>query len=332
MASELKHTVTPAGQGGDFNTLADAIAHLTSTHPGLVAADVYATIEIDGTWSAPDTAIAELSETIIADATRYVHIYTTAAARHNGKWDTGAYMMSRAGGKCIYNNHVEYLIVEGLQLQTTAVNSTADYPFMQTSGTGGVAIVRDCIIRGDPTEDTYAQYGIACAGGTLHVHNCTIYDISTNETAACRCISNSTGTTRAYNTIGVGGYRGIGRTSGTVVTKNCYFGGAASGDYNGTITKTTCASSDATGDTGLQSILVDTGTFVNVSAGTEDFHLAAGSPLIGVGTDTSGDAAPDSVTLDIDGDERGATWDIGSDQYTSGVAAAVNVPRILFEA
>jgi hypothetical protein len=81
---------------------------------------------------------------------------------------------------------------------------------------------------------------------------------------------------------------------------------------------TTCASSDATGSAGLQNIAANTTNFTNVTAGSEDFHLPAGSALIDVGTDTSGDAAPLNFTDDIDGVTRTGTWDIGADEYVVG--------------
>src|SRR5574343_565781 len=98
MATELKHTVKPSG--GDFTSLDAAIDHLVASHANLVGSDNYATIEIDGTWSSADTAAVALAG-ITTDATRYLHIYTTAAARHDGKWDTGAYMLYVANNSAI---------------------------------------------------------------------------------------------------------------------------------------------------------------------------------------------------------------------------------------
>jgi len=68
---------------------------------------------------------------------------------------------------------------------------------------------------------------------------------------------------------------------------------------------TTCGSSDSTGTSGLQNIPVSTATFVNVTAGSENWHLAGtGSGLYNVGTNTSGDSAPMNFTTDIDGETR----------------------------
>lgn len=318
MASLLEHTVMPSG--GDFTNIPDAIAHIASAHPDLVGDDVYAHIKIDGTWSSAETAIVTIPDTILTDATRYLKIYTTPAARHSGKWNTGAHIINVTGSKCFYNNYTEYLYLDGLQMQTSGVNGTGDHPFYNV---GGVAVLSNCIIRGDLTEGTYAQYGVGSAGGTVYVINSIIYDIGPLGYS----VYNSTGTMRVYSVTGIGGLRGIRRSSGTVTAKNCYFGGSADADYYGTITKTNCASEDETAD-GTDPLInkaVNTTQFANVSAGTEDFHLAGtGSALYDTGVDTSGESAPLNFTTDIDGDTR-SRWDIGADEYTSGAPSATNV-------
>jgi len=79
MATQLKKTVKPSG--GDYTTLN---ACLAANQQDLVAADKYFDVEIDGTWASADTtAVAGLTN-YTTDATRYINIYTTAAARHLG--------------------------------------------------------------------------------------------------------------------------------------------------------------------------------------------------------------------------------------------------------
>jgi hypothetical protein len=108
--------------------------------------------------------------------------------------------------------------------------------------------------------------------------------------------------------------------------------------------KTNCASEDQSADdtkTGetqtncvAAAVIVDTDTFVNVTGGTEDFHLAADglSPLMGVGVDTTADAAPMNFTTDIDLQTRDATWDIGADAwYVAPATGYINEICIIFE-
>ena len=53
-------------------------------------------------------------------------------------------------------------------------------------------------------------------------------------------------------------------------------------------------------------ILVATPTVADVTTATADYSLAVGSPLIDVGTNTSGDTAPLDFTTDVIGNTRGS--------------------------
>jgi hypothetical protein len=315
MASELKHTVKPSG--GDFTTLQGAIDHIVASHANLVGADVYALVEIDGTWSSPDTAQVLLSASILTSATCYLSIYTTAAARfdpHGPVWDTGAYILApnaiASTTAALSLVGVDYVFLDGLQVTTTNPGGSSRH-IVVTGATARTdnnnqTRISNCILKGHGhATHTSSVLSLATANLDVCVWNC----IGFNSTAlgsnrSLYANMSSTGTCKVSNCTFIGGEYAYYRASGAMTIKNCYGGGSLSGDYYGTMTKTTCASSDTTGDTGLQSIPVSAATFVNVTPGSEDFHLAAGSALIGVGTDTSGDAAPMNFTTDIDGDSR----------------------------
>jgi len=102
--------------------------------------------------------------------------------------------------------------------------------------------------------------------------------------------------------IGSATYGVRGASSTTINAKNCYSGGFGS-DYSsgGTLNLTTCASADHTGTSSpdLHAIAVNTTNFTNVTAGSENFALPAGSALIGVGT-TLTDDPPGSTALGVD--------------------------------
>jgi len=305
MAAELKHTVKPSG--GDYTTLDAAVDHIVAAHADLVAADVYATIEIDGTWSSADTAAVSISSSIITDATRYLHIYTTAAARHNGKWDTGAYILAPVDSTGISIGSVEFLRIDGLQISPSSptANSRHCITFATAMTAGGDQRISNCVLKGHGHASlTQAGVNATASYVVVSVWNCIAYNFTALSGNVCYYLNVSTGALTVYSSTAIGGQYGLRRTAGSYVAKNVYAGGSLSGDYSGTITQTTCASSDSTGGAGLQSIPVSAATFVNVGAGTEDYHLAVGSALIGVGTDTSGDAAPMDFTTDIDGDAR----------------------------
>ena len=325
MASLLEHTVMPSG--GDYTSLDACIDHLVATHPDLVTADVYAEVKIDGTWSSADTAAVTING-LTTDATHYLLVYTTTAARqdpHSVAWDTGAYNIvpTAARGLVISDENVK---INGLQISSTTPNGDGFHvvDILGNFSAANQIELSNCIIKGHG-HATYVQSGLRISDGNIHVRawNLIIYNIGA-ASGNNGVLVNDYGGEELYlysSSIVGTGTRGIwGRSAGnTVICKNCYVGGFTT-QYVDTITKTTCASSDTTGSVGLQNIAADTDTFVNVSAGTEDFHLAADglSPLQGVGTDTSGDAAPMNFTTDIDGDTRDATWDIGADAVVAG--------------
>lgn len=313
MATELKHTVKPSG--GDYTTLDACMDHLAASHSNLVTADVYASVEIDGTWSSADTAQVTING-MTTDATRYINIYTTAAARHDGKYDTGAYRIE-IGNNYLILQYEDYVRWDGIQFYVTSANANQQDCYYQMGATAGANDNRfsNCIFRShgaNRTTNALFNNGTSCL---WNLWNCIFFGYNTaNENSR---IFNFNGTTlNLYSCTGIGGYIGLNRVSGTATAKNCYFGGSGGADYNGTITETNCASEDTTaGGTNHTHANVDTDTFINVTAGSEDFHLAADglSPLQGAGVDTSGDAAPFNFTTDIDGQTRDATWDIGAD-------------------
>lgn len=303
MATELKHTVKPSG--GDFTTLDAALDHLVASHADLVGNDQYALIEIDGTWSSADTTPVTIAG-LTTDATRYLKIYTTAAARHKGVWSTDYYMLYVADSIAITWTSVSNVWIDGLQIGKSS--ESAHYQdCIQGSGTvtedTNAFIVSNCIGKHAKNNSYRCMFLDAeVVAARIFLYNIIDYNHGTAANQYNCSVYVGNGAFTCYSCTFIGGYRGI--LAGVAgVAKNCYAYGSNAA-YSGTITKTTCASSDATGSDGLQGIGVDTDTFTNVSAGTEDFHLPVGSPLVEAGTDTSGDSAPMNFTTDIDGDER----------------------------
>jgi len=316
VTSLLKHTVTPAGQGGDFNTLADAIAHLVAAHTDLVSLDVYATIEIDGDWTGvSDTAAVTISG-LTTDATHYLYIYTTAAARHAGVWSTSKYNLS-VSNVIALDIEQDYVRIDGLQVSQTP-NSYDQHVIYAYRA---ICWISNCIIKAGKNND-HRQAGVfSYLDSEIYIWNCIIYNFGNassdyNSAIVIEGTESYPATGNVYNSTLIGGVHGLTGFYVTLTAKNVYARGSGVA-YSGVDTMVTCASSDTSGSTGLQNIAVNTDTFVNVSAGTEDFHLAADglSPLQGAGTDTSGDAAPMNFTTDIGGQTRSGTWDIGADEY-----------------
>ena len=342
MATELKHTVKPSG--GDFTTLNGALAHLAASHQDLISADVYATIEIDGTWSSADTTAATIPN-LNGDATRYLSIYTTAAARHNGKWDTGAYILSPANSTALNVNagNLAHIRIDGLQMGPSSTSGNYQACFYISTVPTATIWLSNCILKqtGDNSDITP---GVFCedSSATLCMWNCIVYGLGTTDHALNSAICGYDFTAyNIYSCVAIGGKYGIyaGDTGGTITVKNTYAGGTVTEDFYrgaGTLDKTNCASEDSsaddtgTGETAANcdvSVALDTDTFVNVTYATADYHMAAdgNSPLMAQGADTSGESSPLNFTTDIDGQTRDATWDIGADAWVVSAATRNNV-------
>ena len=306
--------IAAAGDGTSWvlakATLATAVALLPSN---LTTDDAY-TIHCKGV--AADTTQVSLSGRT-TDATHYIQIQVDQADRHAGVYSETNYrlIVSNSTALEILDDHIR---IDGLQIGKSSSSANAQYGiYIGVIGAGSRIDISNTIVK-QAGNDSYTEPGItiADADAVVNIWNCVVYGLGDISAAANSAIYVSSGTVTVYSSTLSGGYRGLANSSGTVVAKNCY-ASANSGAYYGTITKTTCASSDTTGSTGLQSVAKDADTFVSVIAGSEDFHLAAdgNSPLKWTGTDTTGDSAPFNFTTDIDGETRGAIWDVGADGW-----------------
>jgi len=299
MATRLYKTVKPTG--GDYISVQ---ACLDANEKDLVTADQYFDIEIDGTWISHDSAIL-ISGAYITDATHYIHIYTTLSAR-------GDYIAEGTTERCLEfgTSAVWYVRIEGI----TFLHQTSDdiqLVYMPDSMTGEVWINCCKIInRGGGS----SSYNIQQLAADLKIWN----SISIQDGNADVDVSNfwlQGGTTEIYNTIISGGRYSIASAGATIVAKNVYAFANYKG-YDTPISMITCASYDNSGSVGLQNIAKNTTQFVNVTDGSEDFHLAGtGSALYHAGTNTSGDPAPLNFTTDFDGIAYADPRSIGAYEY-----------------
>jgi hypothetical protein len=140
MADRIR-TIRPTGQGGDFTTLA---AWEASEQADLVSLGERRIAHIDGDW----TGVADTAEVAIdgwtTDATNYVLIRASDAARHPGKWDATKYRLSVEtawGGNAITVNE-NYVNVSGLlcEQRDSGFSTHAVYYV------GGQYVVSDSII------------------------------------------------------------------------------------------------------------------------------------------------------------------------------------------
>lgn len=238
------------------------------------------------------------------DAEHYPEIFVSLGERHKGIRGTGYRLESGIpfGSTAMPG----YLRVNGLAIKDTYNGSSGA---VYISGANG-AIFSNIFLY-----DSAGGNGFRLAGSTnVTIVNSIILNMKgdgiANDSGFCGRTANIYNVTVASST----GY-GIRLSCGTMNVKNTYSGGNSSGDYtviSGTMNKTAAASSDGTGSVGSQNIAYSGVNFVDTTAGSEDLHMNFPSSLKNAGTDLSADSAyPFSV--DMDGDTRTGTWDIGVD-------------------
>jgi len=271
----------------------------------------YAVAKIDGAWSsADDTAVTIDGWT--TDADHYVHIYTTAAARHNGKWDESAYRIDDAGGYDILTVNEDYAKLDGLQIKVIR-NDTAGRNAITYAGSGEIEITNNLLERNSSDAHGYGR-GISCGPGTNKIYNNIIYNWKHIGGGYGICAS-SNGIHYIYNNTIYNcgcGIRGIdwakpgSAIAKNNITQNC------NNDYHSSFNdaSTNNIGKMEAGPGGSQA------TVNFADATNDDFHLAlSDTSARDAGADLSADANL-AFSDDIDGERRGAggAWDIGADE------------------
>ncbi|MCP4594991.1 LamG-like jellyroll fold domain-containing protein, partial [Neptuniibacter sp.] len=259
------------------------------------------TVKIDGTWSAADSGRIIISGWTTSSA-NYINIYTTEAARHDGAWDTGAYIIEHSTVfEHVVDVQSDYVKMTGIQIKKTSGNGGARA--LQTSGDflefdkmivnagnnrcvrlehnngNPIILTNSVFLSSDSDDSTFVTYGKA------YLYNCV--SINTSSAPAFSAAEN------------------------WMYLTNCYAYSASGTSINGSLVVTaTSASDDGAESTSTVAYSTSSGAyFTNVTNGSEDFHLSSNSSsLYDAGTDLSGIFADD-----IDGDPR-ISWDIGADE------------------
>jgi hypothetical protein len=302
------------GVTGDYASLDAAIDALNVS--GL-ADDTVITCQASGDV-ADTTAVSTIAITLNGHTLR---IQAAAGDHASLSWSTTKYRLALSGATMLTIN--TSLTIEGIQIDGTATSGTQDV--IKVANSAAVTI-DSCLIRG---AGIYGRFGLWASTGAqvtcinscwynfniantygiiyadtatsdVFMESCLIYAASIRY---CIQTDNASAVITCYNTICRNTSDGYDCWVGT--------GALASGDYN-------CGVSSAGDDTsapGAGSVDKTPANvaWVNVTAGSEDFHLQATSQLIGIGTDRTAQGFSD----DMDGIERGVTWDIGPDEYAA---------------
>lgn len=255
------------------------------------------------------------------DATRYVQI--EAEVNHGGKWNPNVYRLeinAGSGEALVGSGNTNHFRIYGIQIKYT---STSHFTRGLDLRDSSVCRVWGCLIW--MTGGDYVKTGIVPAinqATGYYWNNIIINDSQYNHNNCGGLItiqgSTAVGTNYIFNNTIIGGAYGILTSNDTKVNvvKNNLIKGTATADltlYNYSDSGYN-ATEDATGDDyGSGGRANQTFTFVDEA--NDDYHLAAND----AGAKGYGVADPGSGLFsdDIDGQTRGATWDIGADQYVA---------------
>ena len=291
-------TVNPDG-GADYVSLSAAEAGMQATYANLVGDGNTITFNCSGGLDANACVIDGWT----TDATHFITVNVAKANRHTSVRGTGYRIVINANNGCCLNIADPYTRVIGVALS----NSNADGNYVRGLIASVTCLIDSCLVY--DCADNGTGLGIYCntSSVTYTIVNTIVYNSRANI-----IIENGTG--YIYNCTSLNGQWGI-YQGGTVYAKNVYSGGNSSADYQGTITTTTCHSSDGTGNT--QTSIANC-RFTNSTAGSENIHIDGTSALVGAGTDLHADATyPFSTDFEDDARPDGA-WDVGADEYTTG--------------
>lgn len=320
-------TKTVKSSGGNYTT---AVAAEAGEQGDFVSLDIVKKIELYASAKGSDSSQLNIDGST-TDATRYWIWTCPPGERHAGVWDTNKHYFEfsySASGGGIIRNQDDFTVLEFLQVRNTN-GSAAE--FNNCIYCDNKVTINSCITRG-------GYQGLSALTNPSTVRNCLCY----GAVAVGAYVSTSGASPSSIeNCTLIGGTAGLSFSSSVVYgfAKNVYahggtrgIGSSASGGGmpGGVVTKTNVTTSDttATGNSGgggatncTNSIAHDTSNFTNVTSGSEDYRLPVGSALIDDGVDLSG-----TFTLDIAGNTRGATFDVGAFEYVAGGSITADVP------
>lgn len=257
--------------------------------------------------------------------TNTLRIYTPSAQRHLGKSGTTGYRIGCEGFAWGIELQSPNVTIEGIQF-VDGNDGNPNGAIKLNASVSWNVIVRECL---DENTGVFGFISVAAGtAGTVKVAN----SIKIGGAADPRFIHHDGGsgyTSYVYNCTARSTYTGgFGRfywqdSVATMVCKNCIgtFVTASTNDcFSGTITQDHNVSSDATAS-GTGSKTSSTPTYVNT--GTGDLHLGSSDTIAkDSGTDLSGDGNF-AISIDIDGQTRSGTWDIGADEIVANISVGL---------
>jgi len=303
--------------------------YVTSTDAGT---STILTAKIDGAWTIADTTAVTI-QNATTSATNYIRIYTTTAARHQGKWDTNKYRLEIATGSAITSDQ-DYITFDGLQINP---QEDANIIYGINLSSPVTYTISNTIIKGNNRQRI--QYGISSSEGVdLKIFNNIIYDFPYNDARGISIALSYLKTGYVYNNtlnnVGIG----IFLNNNYAIAKNNLITSSTASSISGTFSAGTDYNATAsstmgytvTGGGNTHDRLSQTFTFVDEV--NKDFHLTSNDAgAKNYGADLSADANL-AFSTDIDGQARpyGSAWDIGADEnYTPSNPSSLGSPSLV---
>lgn len=283
MAEVIKIIDPDQGAGHDYHSLTDWEAAQQGDLTSGARDGEIAVAKCRSTGGTADTTAVVL-DGWTTDADGYIKIWCDPAEsyRHAGVYSASKYRLEEADERCI-NVGANRVWIDGLQIIKST--GTANYLAPVVMAGSGTLWLSNCLMKqgGSTYREPIVYINDPAAAAVVKIWNCVGYGCgsSTHAYSSGVALVNCS-TVEVYNSTFIGGTYGVNRVAGTVTCKNTYGCGNTAG-FNGTITTSYCASNttelSGTGD--IDSVAKDTDTFVNVTGGSENFHLAAdgNSPL-----------------------------------------------------
>ena len=308
----LTRTYTVCESGCDYTSVQAAE---TALQQDLVANDSALTIEAQNTWVSADGFVS-IAGWGTPDATRFLTVTATGAARATATWSSTAYRSEFGTGiGTIFNSTTGYTVIDGIQVRSLVTDATAQN-VMGSSGINNT--VKNCLIRGNTGSSIdgidwgqgsttamfiYNNVIFDCPGDAINVigQNSTIL-IDNNTVENCgQGIGGGSEDFAMRNNIIVNTTTPIIGNAESVTLSQENYTDAASLDYG------PFCGSCGPGDQLSQSA----DPFVDMA--NMNYHLAASTAPIDAGLDLSG-----NFTDAIGGKTRDALFDKGADEFIAG--------------
>lgn len=331
MAEVNRYVDTDSGNAGNGGTswldAWDTFSTAESQNQNLDTANNYWIVHMRGS-AADTTAVTIDGWTLSTDD--YLEFRVDAADRHSGKWSTTKYRLSVTDATALTISD-QYVKLTGLQIEVVSLSAAARRACTVTgiAAGGSWLYITYCIMRLSADSYAYIVLNLSDADTVNAYLWNSVFHHRGDQTASSNNsnVSINAANINIYNCTAFGGYqgfRGINTGAGTYAFKNCiatdttssdYLGAAGptyDWDYNGSQDN---SADDKAGDGNLTAQ-----TFAFVDSANTDMHLTALSDGIG---DADSASVGGAFSDDIDGVARGATWDMGADQYTAGTTTSV---------